>query len=518
MEGATRDVKKRRASKPKVRTGCIPCKARRIKCDETKPECYKCQEYGSICAYQPLRSVPRDRSRHHDLVAIQPHPFHSPSNPHPYSETEARYHRLFHEKLAFDLSGYIDSPFWTRLIPQQCHQEPAIRDAVFALSALYKPAISSPTNTVNLRDEHVTFALVKQSRAISSLRKAINKGEPEMRRLALVGSLLFSCFESLQGRWEEAMQWVYNGVRIWRGLNEGERCSAAGFADVSLEVGMTFRRLEMQILSFLAMNPMLEHPFDDMMGNEITLDMPDQFATFQEAFTAATNLAVAIFRHLRTSARCGDTPTYTNFLQNQQHHLQERLSQWNQFYDLLFPHICQTPINRAYLGALQLRICMWKCEIMIATSLSDSESVYNNYTPEFQRITHFARHLLRTDQMVRNARMQYGMGVSMALFFAATRCRDGGIRREAIRILREWPAGNGIWHSLQAAVVAEWVVGLEERGVTGAVDGGKFIPEDGRVQLRSLKVVAEDGGMEVECLQYSGNGGLEPRRANLRWV
>jgi hypothetical protein len=60
------------------------------------------------------------------------------------------------------------------------------------------------------------------------------------------------------------------------------------------------------------------------------------------------------------------------------------------------------------------------------------------------------------------------------------------------------------------------VVGLEEGGC--AAGGEKVVPEDGRVQLRSLKVaVGEDGMIRVECMQYSGNGGLEPRKANLRW-
>jgi hypothetical protein len=443
----------------------------------------------------------------------------SPSDPYSYDEAEGRYYRLFHEKLAFDLSGYFEAPFWTRLIPQQCHHEPAIKDAVFALSALYKSAISSKTNTVNLDDEHVTFALVKQSHAISSLRKTLSSREPEMR-LALVGSLLFSCFESFHGHWETATQQVYNGLNILKRLNEDERRNATNnsLADLSLEVGLTFRRLEMQILSFLAMNPMLEHPFNDMTANEINLDIPDQFATFHEAFTAATNLAVAILRHVRTSARCGDISTSRECIEQQHQYLLERMEQWNKAYELVFLRVCQNPVGREYLGALQLRICMWKCEIMIATSLSSSEAIFDSFTAQFLRITHFARHLLRKDQEVRESvgpRLQYGMGLIMALFYVATRCRDVCIRREAIAILREWPCTNGIWHSLQAAEVAEWIANLEE-GCCGGLTR-KFIPEDCRVQLRSLKVSLEKGVVNVECMQYIGKGVLEPRRANLHW-
>jgi hypothetical protein len=41
-----KDKKWTRARKPKVKTGCITCKIRRVKCDETKPECRRCIKFG----------------------------------------------------------------------------------------------------------------------------------------------------------------------------------------------------------------------------------------------------------------------------------------------------------------------------------------------------------------------------------------------------------------------------------------------------------------------------------------
>jgi Fungal specific transcription factor domain len=429
---------------------------------------------------------------------------------------EVRYFRLFHEKLAFDLSGYFESPFWTRLIPQQCHHEPAIKHAIFALSALYKSAISSKTHTVNLDDEHVNFALVKQREAISSLRETLSSRQPHMR-LALVASLLFSCFESFHGDWETATQQVYSGLNILKRLSEDERRHATnGLADIELEVGLTLRRLELQILSFLAMNPMLEHPFIDLNVQEIILDMPDQFSTFNEAFTAATNLAVSVLRYSRTAAQCGDDSDPQGLIAQHQQCLQGLLYQWNKAYEPIFLEVCQNTVGREYLGALQLRICMWKCEILIATSMSNTEVVFDSFTAQFQRITHFARHVLQKDQEIRESdgpRLQYGMGSIMALFYTATRCRDFSVRREAIAILREWPCTNGIWHSLQAAKVAEWIATIEEK-CCGGLD---FIPGDCRVKMKSLKVSLQKGMITVECMQSSVNGVLEPRKANLNW-
>ncbi|KAG9237331.1 hypothetical protein BJ875DRAFT_438493 [Amylocarpus encephaloides] len=42
-------VRKTRASKPKVKTGCQTCKIRRVKCDETKPACLRCVKFGHQC-------------------------------------------------------------------------------------------------------------------------------------------------------------------------------------------------------------------------------------------------------------------------------------------------------------------------------------------------------------------------------------------------------------------------------------------------------------------------------------
>ncbi|TGJ83485.1 hypothetical protein E0Z10_g5276 [Xylaria hypoxylon] len=41
---------KRRAMHAKARTGCLTCKRRRVKCDETKPTCARCIKSGHMCA------------------------------------------------------------------------------------------------------------------------------------------------------------------------------------------------------------------------------------------------------------------------------------------------------------------------------------------------------------------------------------------------------------------------------------------------------------------------------------
>ena len=53
----------------KSRTGCTVCKNRRIKCDETKPACRQCVDYGRQCSYsitglQAVAGGPQQRNAH----------------------------------------------------------------------------------------------------------------------------------------------------------------------------------------------------------------------------------------------------------------------------------------------------------------------------------------------------------------------------------------------------------------------------------------------------------------------
>ncbi|KAJ3478946.1 hypothetical protein NLG97_g8447 [Lecanicillium saksenae] len=59
---ATSPSSKRRWA-PKVRTGCVTCRSRRIKCDETQPVCNKCEKSKRNCKYELRFLSQRDEER-----------------------------------------------------------------------------------------------------------------------------------------------------------------------------------------------------------------------------------------------------------------------------------------------------------------------------------------------------------------------------------------------------------------------------------------------------------------------
>ncbi|ATZ50032.1 hypothetical protein BCIN_05g04220 [Botrytis cinerea B05.10] len=61
------DVIRPRRPHHKSRTGCLQCKSRKVKCDEKKPSCQKCQSYGSGSECSYLRTHPMKSLHSHEI-------------------------------------------------------------------------------------------------------------------------------------------------------------------------------------------------------------------------------------------------------------------------------------------------------------------------------------------------------------------------------------------------------------------------------------------------------------------
>ncbi|KAM0457908.1 hypothetical protein ACHAPV_006453 [Trichoderma viride] len=199
---AAKPTKRGRRSNPKVKTGCLNCKQRRIKCDEMRPACSQCVRSKKECVgypapsriarstaadvriapkplappsagmprlqpapsggmagmagasttasllltghtilLPPRRANRRKRQANNPEIAggAMPMPLlYEPSHSLALMHTESLYFDLFRVQTASELSGYFNMNFWTQRLLQECHFEPSIRHAVVALGALYK--------------------------------------------------------------------------------------------------------------------------------------------------------------------------------------------------------------------------------------------------------------------------------------------------------------------------------------------------------------------------------------------
>lgn len=227
LEGELIRAKRVRASKPKVKSGCITCKARRVKCDETKPHCRRCQKFGRVCD-----GYPEPPSAKVAVVPIKPRipsvSIYNPSVSIHTSEDESRYFQVFMDHSANELSGFLDPSFWTRLVLQESHIVPPIRHAVIAIGALNKSLESAPrpnlkVNIIQSIDKkHHENAVLQYLKAIQALNNYITESDSPQLRTALVACLLFICFETFQGSYASSVQQTYGGLKILRSYYQGK--------------------------------------------------------------------------------------------------------------------------------------------------------------------------------------------------------------------------------------------------------------------------------------------------------
>ena len=188
-----------RAYKPKVKTGCITCRyvtsparlvfthhrprIRRVKCDEEKPNCRRCTSTGRRCdGYLTPASSSNNSSPLQKII-------HSP-DPQPLeSKLEGRCFDFFCKRTVVVFSGIFDPTFWTRLVLQATHHEPAIRHAAIALGALHE------SSEVGSRVKPSIFAMEQYGKAIRYLVKPIREKQKQAADVALMTCVLFVCFE-----------------------------------------------------------------------------------------------------------------------------------------------------------------------------------------------------------------------------------------------------------------------------------------------------------------------------------
>ncbi|KAK8069890.1 C6 zinc finger domain-containing protein [Apiospora phragmitis] len=173
----------------KVRTGCVTCKCRKVKCDERRPECMRCIKAGRPCGGY------RESARTNSPLG--------PSSPHKIGLTT----RPLSTLPGLSSAG---GDFWPDLVLQFCHSDPPIRHAVFALSSFHESLISQDAKANRSRS---MFGLEQYNIAIGMLRNTMGEGTADPL-VPLLINLLFISLEYMQMNRDEALNCIMNGRKL----------------------------------------------------------------------------------------------------------------------------------------------------------------------------------------------------------------------------------------------------------------------------------------------------------------
>jgi hypothetical protein len=189
---------------------------RRIKCDEAKPNCKKCESTGRKCdGYASRSSSPSKfevieseltswsssgRALTPALFARKPVPI-LPAprifNGNTMTADESRSFSYFQDRTTSQLSGFFESSFWNLYIPRTVMQEPAIRHAVIALGALHERFEAGDPLILRSNQDKLEggFALQQYTTAIGRLIEPVSNSGQQALDIALTACILFTCFE-----------------------------------------------------------------------------------------------------------------------------------------------------------------------------------------------------------------------------------------------------------------------------------------------------------------------------------
>jgi hypothetical protein len=110
-----------------------------------------------------------------------------------------------------------------------------------------------------------------------------------------------------------------------------------------------------------------------------------------------------------------------------------------------------------------------KCTVIALTQIpAPSEMVYDSFLTSFEYIVRTCTLLISSESTIqtpKNRRFSFEVGIVPPLHVTATKCRDPGVRRQAVELLFGSPRQEGMWDSVLSARIGRWLIGCEEDGL-----------------------------------------------------
>ncbi|KAF4817540.1 Aspercryptin biosynthesis cluster-specific transcription regulator atnN [Colletotrichum siamense] len=377
----------------------LPHRARKVKCDEAKPKCVRCTSSGRQCAgYEPTIE--------HGLAWYRPQQLTA------HDQREGRAFQFFSHMVGPVLSGPTDSYFWTHLVVQFSHFEPAVRHAVLAISSLYEDFHEG--ERVTRQKKGNAFAISHYSAAIERI-----KGTQDEQLMLLV-CVLFVCVEYLQGDVEAALRHCKHGILI---LNK------VGCQSWAREYVMPiFRRLSF-ISFFLGAKPSEDALVPGLIGFEAP--MPPRFESVEEAQSAIDDITVHAIELLAKGDESGKQP------------LQTRLQEFHgKVCELDATVPPQESSKKMALCGMKIKAEM--ARIQVNTIDGEGEMRYDEWADSFRRIVALGKQAAEMKVAFPSERPRasftFEQGFLSMMGFVSIKCRDLQTRLEAIDLMTKIPA------------------------------------------------------------------------------
>lgn len=472
-----------------------------MKCDETRPGCIRCANFGRKCDGYEVRSKPapprpraNPKPKTKAVVArpqtrfilpttyLTPEPSLSPSPSEAIfrDDREQSYFAVFRDVVANELSGAFESVLWKRLVLQACHEEPSIKHATIAVAALSQ-AIKTKRRIGDKgdADQHRLYAEWQYGQSLKALRSTVSRGE-EATRTALLACLLIYAFENLHGDLGLALSNVQITLSLlhdWFARNNSPDRTWFSPAPLVLEDAIihAFTRLDVHLMSWIT-QPQPAPP--SMVKYTVTNrynDIPEAFQSLTDAKAYWEHILNRVFYFMATiphlKAQEGisleDIKNPQVFLDRVSYLFEEpasELRRWGKAFEPIMERCRADPTNEDFISAHVIKIQSLTINVSMRAAFLDEREAYSIFLPEFREIISLARTLSKHDGFTRDFVFDPGAGVIPCLFMAMAKSTDRATRQDAIDVLHDIePRREGVWESKTVATIGEKMLEMEDR-------------------------------------------------------
>ncbi|KAK7427057.1 hypothetical protein QQZ08_006484 [Neonectria magnoliae] len=519
-----------RRGSSKVRTGCATCKIRKVKCDETWPQCLRCKKTGRSC--DGYRAPPPGSLSWDVLLRPQPSPTST------CDMTELRSLAFFHQAVAPVLSGPFDTSFWTHVVAQATHHEPAARHAVLAISSFFEDFC--PT-TCRAKDN--PWALRHYNQAI---QRVVTSQVRDIDSI-LILCVLFICIEFLREDEKAAINHVACGVRILSAAPSTSKLAAV-FSHMS--IFPLFFGGTISDFPILKHGPKATETFYSIIEAQHSLDIlaarAVRFVRISQTFeivvvpedSPAKPTSVRqrqlrgngkeSFARLQVVAEPGEDQRKS--MLDEQDCLGAAIDSWGDSFARF--QATRSPFEPKDPASLALKIRWLVSKIWVRNCLED-EMVYDEAKAEFESIVDMARCAAsNSTTKSTNKKFMFDMGFGPLLHFVVVKCRYLDLRVAALALMNSLSCPReSLWNA--ATMDAVGVRSIEvEHGIEltpdapqGHAEDAELPPEENRILGYHLEepreTVGEDGVvLRQRCMcivmpSAEGAGGIRTRR---EWI
>lgn len=473
----------------------VGSRIRRVKCDETHPDCMRCISTGRKCDGYKVKTT---ELRNLSSRTLSPNPPTTlPALPNFDDPQQREFFGFFVSCTSRTSSLYFGANFWSRRVLQLSLGEDSIRYALCSLSALHRMSTASTLPGMSC-NEYQQYALQQYNHAVRCTQKLLaesSDGSEDKVLKGLVACILFVSYENILGNYKTAQMHLQNGLQIIAKDRHKRPISR-----IPSDVLQVFERLDLQSMTFA--DSMAPYPYHLCHEPMELPKMPTGFTAIEESIT----FVLDVFRWIcRKAASWEPSPIPTEELDA----AHQALKQWDSDIDRLLTQLHAETTDEICLRMKLLKMYQVTTTIIIATGVYGQETLHDDHLSKYQQVIAWGEDLFAcsknsTSTPSRDQFLSFDIGVITPLFFAAIKCRDPMVRRRAISLLASNNLQEGSWNSVGAAKVAEFVMGIEEEGLPPEFSQHQVL-ETARVHLVQTATDVERREIGLSCLLCSEN-------------